>query len=65
MSNNHTPTAAFRPLVGYAYVPTQIAEDTNVYDAQTGLSRGTVFPTLDLPLGVYGKQFRPEDKENE
>lgn len=62
---NSTPTfSAAYPLVGYAYVPIQIAEDTNLYDAQTGLMRGTIFPTLDLPLGVYGKQFK-EDMQNE
>ncbi len=44
-------------LIGYAYVPFQIAEETNLYDAQTALERGTIFPPLDLPLGVYGKQL--------
>lgn len=46
---------AFTPE-GYAYVPVQIANDRNLYSPETGLSRGTIFPTLDLPLGVYGKQ---------
>lgn len=41
---------------GYAYVPTQTANDRNLYSPQMGLSRGTIFPTLDLPLGVYGNQ---------
>ncbi len=41
---------------GYAYVPTQIANDRNLYSPEMGLNRGTIFPTLDLPLGVYGKQ---------
>lgn len=41
---------------GYAYVPIQIANDRNLYSPEMGLSRGTIFPTLDLPLGVYGKQ---------
>lgn len=44
-------------LIGYAYVPFQIAEETNLYDAQMALDRGTIFPPLDLPLGVYGKQL--------
>ena len=41
---------------GYAYVPIQKANDRNLYSPEMGLSRGTIFPTLDLPLGVYGKQ---------
>ena len=41
---------------GYAYVPVQIANDRNLYSPQSGLMRGTIFPTLDLPLGVYGNQ---------
>lgn len=41
---------------GYAYVPIQEASDRNLYSPEMGLSRGTIFPTLDLPLGVYGKQ---------
>ena len=41
---------------GYAYVPVQIASDRNLYSPEMGLSRGTIFPTLDLPLGVYGNQ---------
>ena len=45
------------PMIeGYAYVPRQIASDRNLYSPEMGLSRGTIFPTLDLPLGVYGKQ---------
>ena len=42
--------------VGYTYVPVQTADDRNLYDPETGLMRGTIFPTLDLPLGVYGNQ---------
>ncbi|MBR5155127.1 MAG: spore coat associated protein CotJA [Clostridia bacterium] len=41
---------------GYAYVPIQIANDRNLYSPENGLVRGTIFPTLDLPLGVYGNQ---------
>ena len=48
--------------IGYAYVPFQITEETNLYDSKTALERGTIFPPLDLPLGVYGKQvFSQED----
>ncbi len=46
---------AFMPE-GYAYVPIQIADERNLYSPEMGLSRGTIFPTLDLPMGVYGKQ---------
>ena len=48
--------------VGYAYVPTQTAVETNLYDAETGFMRGTIFPTLDLPLGVYGKQINVKEE---
>lgn len=47
-------------LEGYAYVREQVASDRNLYDPETGLSRGTIFPTLDLPLGVYGNQTMRE-----
>jgi hypothetical protein len=40
--------------VAYAYVPFQILE--TVYDTERALDRGTLFPELDLPLGVYGKR---------
>ena len=43
-------------LLGYQYVPIQIAEERNLYSAENGLERGTIFPRLDLPLGVYGRQ---------
>lgn len=65
MANMNTPSSASRLPIAYAYVPSQIAEDTNLYDAETGLSRGTIFPPLDLPLGVYGKQFIREDERYE
>ena len=51
-------------LDGYAYVPIQVANERNLYSPEMGLSRGTIFPTLDLPLGVYGKQA-PTGKEQE
>lgn len=52
--------------IGYAYVPIQQASDRNLYDPETGLMRGTIFPTLDLPLGVYGNQrLAKEDEKNE
>lgn len=40
--------------VGYAFVPEQHFGD--VYDTDTALERGTLFPELDLPLGVYGEE---------
>ena len=48
---------------GYAYVPIQIASDRNLYSPETGLTRGTIFPTLDLPLGVYGNQDLTKEVE--
>ena len=38
--------------VGYAYVPIQ--QFGEVYAPEEALKRGTLFPELDLPLGVYG-----------
>ncbi|MDY3971461.1 MAG: spore coat associated protein CotJA [Clostridia bacterium] len=39
--------------VGYGYVPVQEMEE--MYDACTGLVRGTIFPELDLTICEYGK----------
>lgn len=50
-------------LDGYTYVPVQQASLRNIYDPEAGLARGTIFPTLDLPLGVYGNQVRDEEGE--
>ncbi len=44
------------PMVGYAYVPMQMAEMRNLFDPEEGLKQGTIFPILAKPLGVYGKQ---------
>lgn len=38
---------------GMSYVPYQLWSD-NVYDSQTGLSRGTLFPALDFPFSSAG-----------
>ena len=43
--------------VGYSYVPIQNSVLTNIYSPEMGLERGTIFPLLDIPLGVYGFQF--------
>lgn len=55
-ANETTPIAM--PMVAYAYVPVQVAEMRNLYDPMQGLERGTIFPILDKPFGVYGKQFK-------
>ncbi len=44
------------PMVGYSYVPIQIAEMRNLFSVEEGLAQGTIFPILAKPLGVYGKQ---------
>ena len=44
-------------LVGYAYVPIQQANMRNLFDPEYGLKEGTIFPILDKPLGVYGRQI--------
>lgn len=44
------------PMVGYSYVPIQVAQMRNLFDAEEGLKQGTIFPILAKPLGVYGKQ---------
>ena len=53
----------FNITEGYAYVPIQTANDRNLYSPEMGLSRGTIFPTLDLPLGVYGNQNLTQEVE--
>ena len=47
-----------RQMVGYAYVPIQIAEPRNIFSPEEGLDNGTIFPILNKPLGVYGKQVK-------
>lgn len=39
--------------VGYAFIPPQRLEQ--VFDAEEALMRGTLFPELYLPYGVYDK----------
>ncbi len=39
--------------IAYAYVPIQTLDE--LYTPLEGLKRGTVFPELDLPIEVYGK----------
>lgn len=45
--------------VGYAYVPVQELDET--YEPQKALKRGTIFPELDLPIEVYGKEEMPRE----
>lgn len=44
------------PMIGYAYVADQPADFRNIYSPEMGFEKGTIFPVLDKPLGVYGKQ---------
>jgi hypothetical protein len=39
--------------IGYGYVPVQ--EMSEIYEACTALSEGTVFPELNLNMCEYGK----------
>ncbi|MDP4151956.1 MAG: spore coat associated protein CotJA [Bacillota bacterium] len=41
-------------FLGYAAVPNQSLQQ--VYDEARALTRGTIFPELDLPYGVYGRE---------
>jgi|GEM_PF-801847 len=40
--------------VGYSYVPVQAFND--IYPPAEGLARGTIFPELDKPFGMYGAE---------
>ena len=42
--------------LAYAYVPMQVL--CKVYDYSDALKNGTVFPSLNKPLGVYGEEFK-------
>ncbi len=56
MPFEHETQPIAMPMVGYAYVPMQMAEMRNLFSAEEGLRQGTIFPILAKPLGVYGKQ---------
>ena len=45
--------------LAYAYVPYQRYETP--YDKETALKVGTIFPSLNKPLGVYGKEFKSRE----
>lgn len=53
------------PMVGYAYVPIQQADMRNISSAESALENGTVFPILNKPFGVYGKQINGDKIFNE
>ena len=38
--------------IGYIFVPPQQLDE--VFTPEEGLSKGTMFPELNMPLGVYG-----------
>ncbi|MBR7085461.1 MAG: spore coat associated protein CotJA [Oscillospiraceae bacterium] len=50
-----TPAQVFPDVTppGMAYVPYQLWSE-NIYDAQTGIQQGTLFPVLDLPFSPAG-----------
>ena len=52
MDNMETLSCNLR--VGYSYVPIQ--KFGEVYTYEDALKNGTLFPELNLPLGVYGKK---------
>ena len=41
--------------IAYSYTPMQ--EIDTLYSYADGLKNGTMFPELNLPLGVYGNNF--------
>ena len=47
--------------LAYAYVPYQ--KYTGVYSMEKAFEKGTAFPSLDKPLGVYGNEFMKTEGE--
>jgi hypothetical protein len=43
--------------LAYSYNPLQMID--TLYDNETALSKGTIFPELYKPKSVYGKEFTP------
>ena len=41
--------------LAYSYVPYQ--KYTGVYSMEKAFEKGTAFPALDKPMGVYGNEF--------
>ncbi len=52
-------TCLNRLPLAYPYTPMQ--ELDSLYDYDEALDSGTVFPELNLPLGVYGNNFNPKE----
>lgn len=48
--------------LAYAYVPYQVMDST--YSFENSLDKGTAFPELYKPLGVYGNEFSGRTEEN-
>lgn len=55
-ANTNPPSCDKKPVpcygVGYAFVPVQ--KFNEIYMPAEGLNRGTIFPELDKPFGMYG-----------
>ncbi len=52
--NNKPSSGKCVQRLGYAYVPVQ--QMNEVYPPEKALERGTMFPELDLPFGMYGAE---------
>ena len=52
MENYICPENKCNLKLAYAYVPIQKID--SVYSSSEALRKGTLFPELNLPLGVYG-----------
>ena len=57
MNKNHTNCTCCLSNLPLAYSYTPMQEIDTVYDNETALARGTLFPELYKPRDVYGKEF--------
>ena len=48
-------------VICLAYAWIQIQEIKSIYSSEEALQNGTLFPELNLPLGVYGIKERSAD----
>ena len=55
---NQRPEVPAKQMLGLSYHPVQHADWARVYDVQTALERGTVFPELNLPYVGKGMERR-------
>ena len=53
---NQSGSSNAKQMLGLSYHPVQNADWTRVYDVQTALERGTVFPELYLPYVGKGME---------